>query len=1319
MSCTASDLIKIQPLTLSDTFHTWFDRTNEVIDAVSAVNIYNVAVGVTSGLEIANDCVNGNYNGTIVIDTNVGGGVGIGPANYKTNQIVMDFADLPFYLDGGVSANPALNDYYALSDLSDPSQGPAGTPKKIAARYMLPPKVTMGETGGGALEIEGSLVVKNNLSVLGDTTYIQVSDIRVEDKIIELASSPYTAFMIEGAASDIGDIESGMTAYGWGEGDWPDSNNEDIIFKIRSIQRQSSGTTAYIEIHRISEGTPEEIQQNSVIEVDPDGLGLTFDVTTSPVGGNGLVTDVELSPAGVRIKGDEGDKDFLWTNTYNRWATNTNLGVSDKDLFVVSSKFGSYGFEDASRDNIFTFVGASGQDVTLSIANGSLTVTGDGWENSAWKLVKHATPGALRAYQRMSLIHDSGATAYPIATFYAGRTGPVYAGVGVSGWAQHLNVDMVDGAHATQTPTAHSIPVAYSDGRIDPNWLMADAIRKDIVVSGGHAFQVGDVVRYDALGGLTFAIADTIPTAEAIGMVSEVDGNTVTVTTRGYIANIPIAGTRFGNFPYPAVTGSVYFLSADNSGRLIANPDTGDLDAGQVRKAMFLADGVSSGYVLNYVGSVFGGDSTDRVYLPLLTPVGSVQPFAGATSGVPEGWLLCDGKSHVKNSYPDLFDAIGNAHFANAKMSGSGGTTIIFADNIRNLAANNPVKIEWTNPDGQVVSSNCTVSTVNSGTRTVTLTVGTPALPTTDGVDVRVYGRVAGSDTNMVFFVPDLRGRTPIGVSTPTIGLGVQGGMTAATLPEHKHFSVDTAIGDGPQSAAAVGSPYTGGLSAGSVSNTIPTMPPYIGMHWIIRAIKTLPALIITGHHHDNRYVRYDAEQTLIPADKNRFHTNAAVLSDGTVGRDKFENRLAIQYHGDGVTGLGDWEWWASTLPAAGSYTYLGANTSQWWSQAALNVMGGDASRAVINIFNNNANWWSPSAGRADEMGLNFYGVGISGATAPARFAAGIRASIQQIDVDGIDLTDPSRVALGSITGSNRRYFDISLGGITDGRPAFAIYRDEHPSVAGSNSNAGWDKTIRYRLPHGLTSESVHKGYMTHVMLRYGRELVEYTGTSLSGSDLHVTGAVKIGQGSLSSGLDSDAKILTVDSDTGVVHTRKMLEVTGNTPPTDANEVANYPEGFVWYKTDTGGEIYSPGLTPIRGIIMWSGELSQIPSGWALCDGREVGGIRTPDLRGRFIVGAGGTVADPAPAGNYDLGASGGDANVTLTTAQIPAHKHKTNRPNLNVANADVLGGTLFPFATSYSTTVFTEIESSSVGSGEAHENRPPYYALAYIMRVA
>jgi microcystin-dependent protein len=174
-----------------------------------------------------------------------------------------------------------------------------------------------------------------------------------------------------------------------------------------------------------------------------------------------------------------------------------------------------------------------------------------------------------------------------------------------------------------------------------------------------------------------------------------------------------------------------------------------------------------------------------------------------------------------------------------------------------------------------------------------------------------------------------------------------------------------------------------------------------------------------------------------------------------------------------------------------------------------------------------------------------------------------------------------------------------------------------------------------------------------------------------------------------------------------------MLEVTGSTPPTDAAEVANYPEGFVWYKTDTGGEIYSPGLTPIRGIIMWSGGLDQVPSGWALCDGRTVGGITTPDLRGRFIVGAGGTVSNPAPAGNYDVGATGGTASVTLTTAQMPAHSHTLQG---YVDYEDSGGANDFPYLRVQGT---SSVSTNSVGDNQAHENRPPYYALAYIMRVA
>jgi len=68
---------------------------------------------------------------------------------------------------------------------------------------------------------------------------------------------------------------------------------------------------------------------------------------------------------------------------------------------------------------------------------------------------------------------------------------------------------------------------------------------------------------------------------------------------------------------------------------------------------------------------------------------------------------------------------------------------------------------------------------------------------------------------------------------------------------------------------------------------------------------------------------------------------------------------------------------------------------------------------------------------------------------------------------------------------------------------------------------------------------------------------------------------------------------------------------------------------------------------PSGGIILWSGAIDSLPDGWALCNGSK----GTPDLRNRFVVGAGST---------YAVGATGGAATVTLTTAQIPSHNHTT-----------------------------------------------------------
>jgi microcystin-dependent protein len=68
-------------------------------------------------------------------------------------------------------------------------------------------------------------------------------------------------------------------------------------------------------------------------------------------------------------------------------------------------------------------------------------------------------------------------------------------------------------------------------------------------------------------------------------------------------------------------------------------------------------------------------------------------------------------------------------------------------------------------------------------------------------------------------------------------------------------------------------------------------------------------------------------------------------------------------------------------------------------------------------------------------------------------------------------------------------------------------------------------------------------------------------------------------------------------------------------------------------------------LVPTGVITLWSGSIAAIPSGWLLCNGAN----STPDLRDRFVVGAGTT---------YAVGATGGANTVTLDSTMIPSHTH-------------------------------------------------------------
>lgn len=162
-------------------------------------------------------------------------------------------------------------------------------------------------------------------------------------------------------------------------------------------------------------------------------------------------------------------------------------------------------------------------------------------------------------------------------------------------------------------------------------------------------------------------------------------------------------------------------------------------------------------------------------------------------------------------------------------------------------------------------------------------------------------------------------------------------------------------------------------------------------------------------------------------------------------------------------------------------------------------------------------------------------------------------------------------------------------------------------------------------------------------------------------------------------------------------------------------------------------------LVPSGVIVMWSGTV--IPSGWGLCDGGTYNGLTTPDLRGRFIVGvqntpnvqsiptgqflvfgSGGLTPAVAPndgtTQNYgSIGNTGGQIGHVLTTTEMPSHSHNfTDQSPSTVSGSNYLtvnGGTsvdlkIDPVPTS----------TSNSGGNGVHENRPPYYVLAYIIKL-
>ena len=202
---------------------------------------------------------------------------------------------------------------------------------------------------------------------------------------------------------------------------------------------------------------------------------------------------------------------------------------------------------------------------------------------------------------------------------------------------------------------------------------------------------------------------------------------------------------------------------------------------------------------------------------------------------------------------------------------------------------------------------------------------------------------------------------------------------------------------------------------------------------------------------------------------------------------------------------------------------------------------------------------------------------------------------------------------------------------------------------------------------------------------------------------------------------------------------------------------------------DAATKSYVDTSIPIGGIIMWSGAGVTLPSNWKLCDGSTYNGVTTPDLRGRFVLSSG----SGSGLTGRSTGQTGGQENVTLSESQMPYHSHNVSASTSGVGDhshylSGASGGTsgdgshthsyygLFGSqyqsgydggysgynsfwnnstesagyhshsvsvsgwtqgGGSHSHTVY--VSENAKGGNGSHENMPPFYVLAFIMRVS